>query len=192
MSDIERAKVGKWEKVQYFVLLAVSFPAFLIWELLEGLGFSFWSRTGLTLIAYLGLLYLLNRPASAERQKRHETEFEQGIFDCAIRFANALPGSLRDLWEDGVAQQHGQAFDFQTQLGDLQPSPAGRKRTYIILEVIDRVAPIRKPRGWRRGWTVAVLRTDKGMMHLAADENALARIEDAHSPLATNSPHPSE
>lgn len=190
MSDIERVKVGKWEKVQYFVLLGVFFPAFLIWELLEGLGFGLWARTGLTLVAYIGLLYLLNRPASAERRKRHETEFEQGIFDCAIRFANALPGSLRDLWEDGVAQQQGQAFDFQTQLGDLQPSPAGRKRTYSILEVVDRVDPIRKPRGWRRGWAVAVLRTDKGMMHLAADEGVLARIEESYSPLATDNPQP--
>ncbi|MBG6192244.1 hypothetical protein IWX64_003214 [Arthrobacter sp. CAN_A212] len=168
MNAIERAKVGKWEKVQYLVFLGVFFPAFLIWGLLDGLGFSLWARTGITLFIYLGLSLLLNRPAAAERRRRLDSEFEQGIFDCAIRFANASPGSLRDMWENGAAQQKGQELDFQTQMGDLQPSPAGRKRTYAILEVVDRVKPVKKPLGWHRGWSIAVLRTNKGMMHLAA------------------------
>ncbi|MHA7155665.1 hypothetical protein [Arthrobacter sp. TMN-50] len=188
MDDIKRAKIGKWEKLQLLVSLGVVFPAYLIWGFLEGLGFDFWARTGFTLFIYVGLLYLLMRPAGAERRRRLEAEFARGIFDCSIRFANALLGSLRDLWDDGVVQLDGQALDFQTQLGDVQPSPAGRKRKYAILEIVDWTEPAKKPRAWRRGWAVAVVRTDKGMMHLAADENALARLEDAHSKPTTDGP----
>ncbi|MHA7295466.1 hypothetical protein [Arthrobacter sp. HLT1-21] len=192
MDDIGRAKVGKWEKIQYMVLIGIFFPAYLIWGVLEGLGISFWARTGFTLFIYFGLLYLLGRPAGAERRRRLQTESDRGIFDCSIRFANALPGSLRDLWDDGVAQQTGQGMDFQTQMGDLQPAPAGRKRTYVILDILDRVEPIRKPRVWRRGWAVAVLQTDKGMMHLAADEDALARLEEALSTSTEDRPQPGD
>ncbi|MBG6181489.1 hypothetical protein [Arthrobacter sp. CAN_A1] len=192
MDDIERAKVGKWEKIQHLVLLGILFPAYLIWEVLEGLSIGFWARTGFTLFIYFGLLYLLRRPAGAERRRRLQNELDRGIFDCSIRFANALPGSLRDLWDDGVAQQTGQGMDFQTQMGDLQPAPAGKKRAYVILDILDRVEPIRKPRIWRRGWAVAVLRTDKGIMHLAADEDALARLEDALSMPTEDEPQPGD
>lgn len=179
MGDIERAKIGKWEKVGYLLSIGVLFPTFLVSGVLEALGFSFWASIGLTLLLIVFAVYLTSRPAAAERRKRLANDLERGVFDCAIRFQNSVPGSLRDLWDVGVAQFDGQELWFQSQLGEFPLPPTGRRRSYGQVRPDGSVEQTgKKPAGWRRGWSVIALQTGSGRMHLAADESVLRLFQD--------------
>lgn len=179
MGDIERAKVGKWEKIGYLALLGAFFPSFIVLELLESGGLGWWERYGAALLISCAIAYLLSRPAVAERANRLASDLERGVFDCAIRYPNAHPGSLRDRWNPGVAQyQDGQLlFQPQNFQGDPNPTPMGQPRDLRVVSVKGLVEPDKRPVDLRRGWKVLELETGGGAMHLAAGEPGLDLLQ---------------
>ncbi len=177
MGTIERAKLGKWEKISYFVLMGGSvFPTVLVSNFLRGLGFGFWESAGFSLLVFAAVVYLFTRPVAAERSKRLAADLERGVFDCAIRFPNSLPGSLRDRWDPGAAQYNGVTLAFQSLnfQGDPVATPIGALKEFgrvVATAPVDQTGK-RAPE-LRRRWKVLELTTEKGLMHLAAREEAL-------------------
>lgn len=183
MGDIERAKVGRWEKIGYWPFLGVVFPSYIVTTILRSLGFGFWQSMGIALLIFLATAYLLFQPAQRDRSKRLAADLERGVFDCAIRYPNAHPGSLRDRWDSGGAQYRDGKLLFQSQnfQGDPNPIPMGEPRNLRIENIkglVDHDG--KRPVGLRRGWKVLELEAEGGAMHLAAGEPGLALLQEGH------------
>lgn len=181
MGDIERAKVGKWEKIGYWPFLGVLFPSFLVTSILQSLGFGFWQGIGVALLIFLATAYLLFRPAQRDRAKRLAADLERGVFDCAVRYPNAHTGSLRDRWDLGGAQYRDGRLLLQSQnlQGDLNPVPVGGVRDLRMVSIEGFVGQDGKlPAGLRRGWKVLEVKTEGGAMHFAAGEPGLTLLQE--------------
>jgi hypothetical protein len=176
MGDIQRARVGTWEKAGYLLFFGWLFPTLIISDVFEALGFGFWGRVGLTGLVALGIGYLVSRPVAAERSRRLASDLSRGVFECAIRYPDSHPGSLRDRWNPGVAQLVSGRLLFQPQdaSGDPNPTPLGAPRDLGVDTVEGVSAPEgRRPVELRRGWKVLGVGTSSGRMHLAAGDPAL-------------------
>ncbi|RJU00167.1 hypothetical protein D6T65_12370 [Arthrobacter frigidicola] len=185
MGDIQRAKIGTWEKTGYVFLFAAAPPFLIVSDLLEFLGFGFWARMGLTGLVCLGAGYLLSRRVAVERSRRLASDLSRGVFDCAIRYPDSHPGSLRDRWNPGVGQVIDARLLFQPQdaSGDPSPTPLGAPRDLGIDNLEGVIAQEgKRPVELRRGWKVLAVDTPSGKMHLAAGDPALEllREEFAH------------
>ncbi|MBJ2121548.1 hypothetical protein I6N91_11220 [Arthrobacter sp. MSA 4-2] len=181
MGDIQRAKVGTWEKAGYLLFFGSLFPALIISDVFEALGFEFWGRVALTGLVCLGVGYLVSRPAAAGRSRRLASDLSRGIFDCAIRYPDSHPGSLRDRWNPGVAQLVAGKLRFQPQNSPTDPSPMplGAPRELGIDKVEGVIATEgRRPVELRRGWKVLAVDTPSGKMHLAAGDPAVELLRE--------------
>lgn len=180
MDDIVRTKAGRWEKAAYGASIGFAGLALLGSELLKTAGVgSFWLR--LVLVLLLGALgfALLIRPANRQTRARLAADLDNGVFDCAIRFPTAAPGTLSDMWNPGAAQVTADSLAFQPQQGVYQPQPTGRKSTFdhpVVLGPAERTR--KKPPGWGRDWSIRELQTDNGKIHIAAGPAGLALMED--------------
>ncbi len=181
MGDIQRARVGTWEKAGYLLFFGSLFPTLIISDVFEALGFEFWARIGLTGLVALGIGYLVSRPVAAERSRRLASDLSRGVFECAVRYPDPHPGSLRDRWNPGVAQLIDGRLLFQPQdaSGDPNPTPLGAPRDLGIDKVEGVIAPEgRRPVELRRGWKVLAIDTPSGEMHLAAGDPALELLQE--------------
>lgn len=181
VDDIDRTKAGKWEKASHIASITFLFPTLVGSTLLEEAGVeSFWLR--MALVLFLGVLglALLSRPALREAKSRLAADLENGVFDCAIRFASATPGSLDDLWNAGAAQVTPGGLAFQPQQGTHTPQPTGRTRTFARPVVLGKAEMTgKKAPGWGRSWTIRELQTDNGRIHVAAGPAGLALMENS-------------
>ncbi|WP_026552050.1 hypothetical protein [Arthrobacter sp. H20] len=156
MGDIERAALGKWERIGYLAQFGAVIPTQIVSQVLESAGFGWWEGIGLALLICLALGYLVSRPLIAERSQRVALDLSRGIFDCAIRYPNSHPGSLCDRWNSGVAKAEANELLFQPQLiqGDPNPTSMAVPRDLGILstgQVIDQEGkrPAEVVSGWK-------------------------------------------
>lgn len=180
-ADIERTRMGRWEKLGYLISLGGVFPGIVALTVLEGLGYGFWERIGLALLLCVAVAYLASRPAAAERSRRLALDLTRGVFDCAIRYPSSRPGALRDRWNPGVAQLDGKELWFQPQnfQGDPNPTPAGPPRKLGLMTAEGTVdLEGKRPVELRRGWQVLAVETEHGCLHLAGAAEALALLKN--------------
>jgi hypothetical protein len=180
MEDIQRTPRGRWEKIGFWLLVFPVFPAVILNDILQAIGFSLWGRIA-TVLALLALsVHLLSRPIRAERSRRLAHDLEHGVFDCAIRFPGSAPGSLHDMWEFGAGQLQDTTLRFQTRVEDEQGSPAGRVKTFLNAQNAPATEPpTRRPQGWTRDWRHVDLKTDGGLIQIAGSEPTCTFIAEA-------------
>jgi hypothetical protein len=182
MKDIQRTPRGRWEKIGFWLLVFPVFPAVILNDILEALGFPFWGSTVIVLALLAFTVYLLSRPIRAERSRRLAQDLKRGVFDCAIRFPRSAPGSLRDLWELGAGELQDTTFRFQTRVEDEQGSPASRVKTFPNAHVAPATgSSTRRPQGWTRDWKHVDLETDGGLVQIAGSEPTCTFIAAALS-----------
>jgi hypothetical protein len=178
MDDIKRAPRGRWEKLGFWLLVFPVIPILVLRDILEAVGLPFWASLLVTVLCLGIVYYLLLKPLKAEQADRLATDLKSGIFDCAIRFPDSAPGSLRDLWEVGVSQLQGTTLCFQTRVEDEQGSPSGRVKTFPNAVIVaSSEAPTGKPFRWQRDWKYVHLRTSGGLVQVAGSEQACAFLE---------------
>jgi hypothetical protein len=163
---------GKWEKAQAssnFWLFAIALFASNV--LRHDVGF--WGSLAIAVII-MGLGSLaLGRKAGPERENRLARDVERGVIECALRYADALPGSLRSRWLPGFAEISGGTFKFQPDYTDMG-EPEGKVAVYT--DVVYRgfvELPPKRPAELKRNWEIVALGTDKGELHVATGEAGL-------------------
>ena len=82
------------------------------------------STAAVVLIMGVGSL-LLGRRAAPERRERLARDADRGIVECALRYADALPGSLRGRWLPGFAEISSGTIKFQPDYVD-KGEPEGK------------------------------------------------------------------
>ena len=106
------------------------------------------------------------------------TRAERGIIECAIRYPDSHPRSIRHRWLPGFAQVTPGALKFQPDLVG-EGDPAGTIRPFFDVSLKGRVEPpAKRPAEVKRGWHILALETDEGLLHLAAGETGLQLLED--------------
>ena len=185
MTDIPRTPRGRQEKLGgWGVLVLFSVPSLLI-TVFRGLGLSAWeSIGGAVLVVALGA-HLVSRPVRAARRRRRAADLELGVIDCAIRFPGSRPGSLSDVWDVGAGQVEGSSLHFQAQLGDQDGTPAGRRKTFSSAVLTDSVPDVPSTQHLgraQRTWRSIYLRTDGGLLQVAAPQEGCALLERAFAP----------
>lgn len=168
---------GRWEKILPRSLGLLVFLATSTSSLLRE-NFGFWGSTTMSFGAFgLGAL-LLVRMAAPERRKRLARDAEQGIIECAIRYPNSHPDSIRHRWLPGFAQVTRGAVRFQPDLGG-EGNPTGTIRPFCDVILRGPVEPpAKRPPEVKRGWRIVALETDEALLHLAAGETGLQLLED--------------
>lgn len=174
---LEIAPRGRWEKIAARSsgwLLFV--PVFTSNLFVDALGF--WGSLGLAVgVTGLGALVLI-RLALPERKERLARDARRGIFECAIRYPDSQPGSLRDRWLPGFAEVSPSAVRFQPDLSG-EAKPAGVIRSFNSVVLKGAVEPpAKRPAELQRGWGIVALDTDEGPLHVAAGENGLRLLEE--------------
>jgi hypothetical protein len=180
MDDIVRTKAGKWEKIFEYSYIGFIAIGPLGTSLLEDAGVEpFWIRILLIVVFLIACIALLALPAVRAGRQRLAADRTNGVFDCAVRFPSSTRGSLRDLWEQGVAQVSDDGLVFQPQQGSPQPRPAGKKREFGHFAVLGTAEMTgKKTSGWGRSWSIRELQTAAGRIHLAASPKSLPLIEE--------------
>lgn len=168
---------GKWEKILPRSLGLLVFLATSMSSLLRE-NFGLWESTTMSFGAFgLGAL-LLARLAAPQRKERLAQDAERGIIECAIRYPDSHPRSIRHRWLPGFAQVTPGALKFQPDLVG-EGDPAGTIRPFFDVRLKGRVEPpAKRPAEVKRGWHVLALETDEGLLHLAAGETGLQLLED--------------
>lgn len=177
MEDIERTPASRWEKFGYGSLGLLPLSGSAVISVVEAAGFARLPSLVITLGLLAAAALHLCRRVTAEREKRLAADLEKDVFDCAIRFPDARPGSLLERWNGGSAriQDHGLAFQPLTGPDVLTPAAGTR----VISGVKYRGpagSPPKRPREWRRNWTVAECDSDAGLLQVAAPEAALDKL----------------
>lgn len=185
IADIPRTPHGRWEKWGNWGTLVIFLPAQIMLGVLDDLGLSWWEIMGVIVLVIAAGGYLLSRPAQAARRQRLEADLEHGVVECAIRFPGSRPGSLSDVWEVGVGQVEGGALHFQGMFGDYGATPTGRKKTFpsavLTREVPETPSTQRLGRA-QRSWRTLHLKTDGGLLQVAASEQSRVFLEQAFTP----------
>lgn len=168
---------GTWEKVldssQFWLLPLALIPA---GSLRQTLGFWF------SLIVAVGIVvggtYLCRLPATTQRTRRLENDARAGVFECALRYPAALPGSLRSTWSPGHAEINGGILKFQSDF-DLASQRRGSVTVFEDLHPLGR-RPLsdRKSLASARMDSVLAVRTGNGDIELAAPAEILQSIEE--------------
>ncbi|MDQ1058300.1 hypothetical protein QFZ23_002201 [Arthrobacter globiformis] len=121
---------------------------------------------------------LVVRLAVPERKERVARDAERGIIQCAVRYPNSQPGSLRSRWLPGLAEVSRGAVRFQPDFG-AEGRPAGAIRTFsdVILEGPVQ-PPAKRPPELKWGRSFIALETDERPLHVAAGDTGLKLLED--------------
>lgn len=168
---------GKWEKAaissQWWLLFTAIFLSNLFRDLL-----GFWESIA-AVVAVMGLAALLvGGRARREVKVRRALDAERGLMECAIRYADAHPDSLAGRWLPGYAEVTAGSVRFQSDYVETG-SPSGRITLFsdvILRGSVD--PPARKPAEFKRGWQVAALGTDKGILNVATSDTGAHLLED--------------
>jgi hypothetical protein len=122
--------------------------------------------------------FLLVRLAAPQRKERLAHDAERGIIECAIRYPDSHPGSIRHRWLPGFAQVTCRAIRVQPDLVG-EGDPAGTIRPFFDVILKGPVEPpAKRPAEVKRGWRIVALETDEGLLHLAANDAALKLLEE--------------
>jgi hypothetical protein len=168
---------GKWEKAafssQFWLLFVATFASNVFRDEL-----GFWGSIAITLVVMgLGSLMLV-RKAAPERRSRLARDAERGVIECAIRYADALPGSLRSRWLPGFAEISRGAFKFQADYVDTG-EPGGKVSVFADVEDHGQIdPPAKRPAELKKNWTIVALGTDKGQLHIATGDLGMKLIEE--------------
>jgi len=103
---------GRWEKAavtsQFWLLFVATMASSVVRDDL-----GFWGSTALTVVI-MGLgSFLLVYKAVPERKERLARDAERGVIECALRYADSHPDSLRGRWLPGFAEIGTCTFKFQ-------------------------------------------------------------------------------
>jgi hypothetical protein len=168
---------GRWEKAavsSYFWLIFVG--TFASSVVRDDLGL--WGSTALTgVIIGLGS-FLLVRKAVPERKERLARDAERGVIECALRYADSHPDSLRGRWLPGFAEIGTGTFKFQPDYIE-KGEPEGKITVFSDVASQGQVEPPpKRPRELKKNWGIVSLTTDKGRLHFATGELGLKLIEE--------------
>ncbi|MFJ5696565.1 hypothetical protein [Arthrobacter sp. NPDC093139] len=168
---------GRWEKILPRSLGLLVFLATSTSSLLRE-NFGFWEATTMSFGAFGLGAFLLARLAAPQRKERLAHDAERGIIECAIRYPDSHPGSIRRLWLPGFAEVSRGTVRFQPDLVG-EGDPAGTIRPFFDVIFKGPVEPpAKRPAEVKRGWSIVALETDEGVLHLAAGDAALKLLEE--------------
>lgn len=168
---------GRWERAlnssQWWLMFIAIFASSVFREVL-----GFWeSLAVMAAIVGLGTLFVA-RKANPEIMARKALDAEQGLLECAIRYADAHPDSLRGRWLPGFAEVTEGRMRFQPDYAEAG-SPSGRITEFSDVVIRGLVSPPpKRPPEVKRRWQIIVLGTDKGELHVAAGDTGLQLLED--------------
>ncbi|MDF9749054.1 hypothetical protein [Arthrobacter sp. ES3-54] len=168
---------GRWEKAavsSQFWLLFVATLASNVFR--DDLGF--WGSTALVVVLMgLGSVVLV-RKAAPERKERLARDAERGVIECALRYADSHPDSLRGRWLPGFAEIGTGTFKFQPDYID-KGEPEGK--ITVFSEAVSQgqiEPPPKRPPELKKNWKIVALGTDKGRLQFSTGEPGLTLIED--------------
>lgn len=168
---------GRWEKILPRSLGLLVFLATSTSSLLHE-NFGFWESMTMSFGTFGLGAFLLARLAAPQRKERLAHDAERGIIECAIRYPDSHPDSIRRRWLPGFAQVTRGAVRFQPDLVG-EGDPAGTIRPFFDVILKGPVGPpAKRPAEVKRGWRIVALDTDEGLLHLAAGETGLQLLED--------------
>ncbi|MDN5667582.1 MAG: hypothetical protein L0G87_04200 [Renibacterium salmoninarum] len=155
------------------LLLVVLFPIFSgIWS-----GRGPWALLPTAILLAISW-YLLERFASRQRQRTLRELAATGRFRCAIRWPDALPGSLREGWAPGVGSLVVDGFGFQYG-GVTSEIPCVPREDRELLESLGRrdlqaseVRPLRLIAS-----SIGRYRTRPGVLEICATAEYLGRLD---------------
>jgi hypothetical protein len=167
---------GQWEKA----LIGSSWWLIFIAVVAQGVvrdALGFWGSVVVT-VAVMGLgTFLLDRLAAPERKERLARDAGRGLLQCALRYADAHPDSLRGRWLPGFAEVSAGTMRFPPdylETGD----PSGPVTLFTDVVVHGPVdLPSKRPNELKRNWKIVALGTDKGELHVATGDAGLMLIE---------------
>lgn len=190
IADIPRTPYGRWEKWGNWGTLVIFLPAQIMLGVLDDLGLSWWEIIGVIVLVIAAGGYLLSRPAQVAHRQRLEADLEHGVVECAIRFPGSRPGSLSDVWEVGVGQVEGGALHFQGMFGDYGATPMGRRKTFpsaVLTREVPDAPSMQRLHGPQRRWRSIHLKTDGGLLQVAASEQSCSFLEGSFPPAGGSS-----
>jgi hypothetical protein len=168
---------GRWEKAavtsQFWLLFVATMASSVVRDDL-----GFWGSTALAVVI-MGLgSFLLVYKAVPERKERLARDAERGVIECALRYADSHPDSLRGRWLPGFAEIGTGTFKFQPDYID-KGEPEGKITVFSDVGRQGQIEPPpKRPRELKKNWGIVALATDKGRLHLATGEPGLKLIED--------------
>lgn len=140
---------GRWEKAAVSSQLWLLFVAPFVSDVLRD-DLGFWGSTALT-VGFMGLGSLvLVRKSAPERKERLARDAERGVIECALRYADSHPDSLRGRWLPGFAEIGTGTFKFQPDYID-KGKPEGK--ITVLSDVVGQGQvgpPTKRPRELRR------------------------------------------
>jgi hypothetical protein len=168
---------GRWEKAavtsQFWLLFVATMASRIVRDDL-----GFWGSTALS-VGIMGLgSFLLVRRAVPERKERLARDAQRGVFECALRYADSHPDSLRGRWLPGFAEIGTGTFKFQPDYID-KGEPEGKITVFSDVGRQGQIEPPpTRPRELKKNWGIEALATDRGQLHFAAGEPGLKLIEE--------------
>ena len=168
---------GRWEKAAVSSQVWLLFVALFVSDVLRD-ALGWWGSTALTgVIMGLGS-FLLVRKSAPERKERLARDAERGVIECALRYADSHPDSLRGRWLPGFAEIGTGTFKFQPDYID-KGEPEGKITVFSDVVSQGQIEPPpKRPRELKKNWGIVALTTDKGLLHLATGEPGLKLIEE--------------
>ena len=168
---------GRWEKAavssQFWLLFVATLTSTVFREAV-----GFWGSTALVaVIMGLGSVVLV-RKAAPERKERLERDADRGVIECALRYADSHPDSLRGRWLPGFAEIGTGTFKFQPDYID-KGEPEGKVTVFSDVVSHGQIeAPLKRPPELKKNWKIVALGSDKGQLHFATGEPGLKLIEE--------------
>jgi hypothetical protein len=168
---------GRWEKAavsSQFWLFAVALFVSGIFR--DDLGW--WGSTALAVVI-MGLgSFLLAFKAVPEGKKRLVRDADRGVIECAVRYADSHPDSLRGRWLPGFAEIGTGSFMFQPDYID-KGEPEGKITVFSDVVSEGQIEPPpKRPPELKKNWKVVVLGTNKGRLQLATGEPGFKLIDE--------------
>lgn len=168
---------GRWEKAAASSNFWLLFLALFAMNVLRDELGPWGSTAAVVVIMGLGSL-LLGRKAAPERRERLARDADRGIVECAVRYPDALPGSLRGRWLPGFAEISSGTIKFQPDYVD-KGEPEGKVAVFSDVVSQDQIEPPpKRPPELKKNWKIVALTTDKGRLHLASGEPGWKLIEE--------------
>ncbi|MGW9403688.1 hypothetical protein ACWGQ2_06930 [Arthrobacter sp. NPDC055585] len=133
---------------------------------------------------YTSVYWLLALAQIRSVWKTNQRLEEHGQFKAYIRYPDSRPGSLNDIWNQGIATPGSGSVRFQPAVYD-NLVPSGQATEFTVLEVLPGRRKITgKERKYLQayGYLALTLLTDKGKVQLAASPESLDRLTEALAP----------